>query len=141
MEMTLSFEQARDGLRKAVEARGADFVYPDEWRAGGSGFGYCVNFDAETLEPRCIIGYVLWLNGVVPDSEDDLGDPVDKLTRLGPEWPEDDYGPAPLKVDTKTFLMLYRAQNMQDDGKTWGDAVMAAEKTAEAYERNLTGND
>ncbi len=138
--LELTFEQARDGLRKAVETRGADFVYPDEWRVGASddfpGAGYCVNFGPDN-EPRCIVGFVLWLNGITPDTDDWRTAGVDRLSgRDG-----DDNIETMLFIDNKTYVMLAHAQGEQDKRRPWGDAVRRAEKTAEAHDRNQTGND
>lgn len=104
----------RRSLTKALEAavaeRGADFVYPDEWRNHGRVTGTCRNY-IEGVGPACIFG--------------------NAFTRLGVdvtgsrEWSaaryvlEDVCG----VNDERLVTAAEVAQRAQDDGLSWGDVL------------------
>ena len=109
--LVLTYDQALASLQKAVEDRGADFVYPAEWLSPA---GACLNFDPNTGEPRCIAGYVYHLNG----KEYEQGwtsSTVSSLSLAGK-----------LVADERTVTLLTYAQCAQDDHKTWGEALEIA---------------
>jgi hypothetical protein len=144
-QLTLTYQEALAGLKQAVEDRGDDFTYPDEWRVGaiteqnGRNYkGYCVNFRSDSEEPACIAGYVYALNGILPDSENWRDAGVDALAGRDGSYDLDE---APLKVDARTYILLEEAQRAQDEGLTWGASLRRAEHKVEAYDRSQTGND
>lgn len=92
-------------MEEAVASKGEDYVYE---QPGGE----CVYLDRECGQPSCLIGHVLVAAGVVipPTLE---GMSVHIVVRdLIPEW---SVGQLP--------RALGAAQELQDSGATWGDAL------------------
>lgn len=110
----LDIDQAKMLLKRAVEERGADFVYrtlPDVDAKP------CVYFDPETECPACLIGHVLSYKGL---SYADIGaynhgTGVAALREAGI-----------IRTDTDTAELLSIAQQKQDAGWAWGKAVQYA---------------
>jgi hypothetical protein len=104
----LRYDDAVEQLRKAVEVRGPDFVYPDEWR---SPYGTCLYFRADG-SPACIVGQVIsQLSDEVLLIESSV-----RVVALK----------AGIDMDADAEALLQRAQNWQDHGATWGDAIANA---------------
>jgi hypothetical protein len=107
-------------LEKAVEIKGADFVYTR--RRFGSPCLYVVD-DV----PSCIVGYALKLTGVATkriaalDKTSNANSPV-AARRLHAYLPD--------VVSHEAAIILDRAQVAQDAGETWGSALGAAEEKA-----------
>jgi hypothetical protein len=112
--LTLTFDQAKALLERAVEEKGKDFRYTqpkDEW-----GNAVCVYFDPDTKAPSCLVGHVLQYAGVtayeLESSLANFSTDVDDLYRHDI-----------LKADGETLMLLTIAQSEQDMGQTWGDSV------------------
>lgn len=137
--LTLTYEQALASLEQAIAERGEDFVYPQEWRTSVSeNFkGWCVNFNQDG-SPSCIAGYVYSLWSIEND-EVWREDSVDTLA--GRDGGEKDAATAPLQIDARTYVLLSSAQNAQDSGSTWKQALEIALRDVEAYDLNQIAND
>jgi hypothetical protein len=106
--MFLRYDDAVEHLRKAVEVRGADWVYPDEWRTP---YETCQYFLADG-SPACIVGQVIsQLSDEAPVSNTSL-----KIVA----------SLAGIEVDADAEALLQRAQNWQDHGATWGESIANA---------------
>ena len=122
--MTLAEGMA--GLRAAVEERGWDYAYPEEWRAPGSeGDGGC-RYVVDG-KPACLIAAALARLGVPVEVLRDQGDRGDRDDDC------EDGGEGPrsarqlleaIGVDMPPLLLeaWQAAQNAQDAGRTWGQA-------------------
>lgn len=114
---SLTFDQAKALLERAVEEKGKDFRYTqpkDEW-----GHGVCVYFDPDTKAPSCLVGHVLSYVGVTADIVES------SLTNFSTDV-DDLYEKGVLKADGETLMLLTLAQSEQDEGNTWGDALEEA---------------
>ncbi len=110
--LTLTYDQALDGLRAAVADRGEDFVYSaayDTEHEGG-----CQNF-TNGGQPACIAGYVYSLHGIRGEGPW----PSASVDFLRDRW-------GVLYVDDRTERLLAVAQQEQDCGRTWGTALELA---------------
>jgi hypothetical protein len=115
--ITLSYEDALQGLKDAVAKKGPDFQY----KKPGDFNTQCMNFLGG--QPSCIAGHVYY--GVDPAWARDfelIYAPVETLVDGGE-----------LEVDAKTKVLLQIAQNKQDFGMRWGPAVELAQKVAERF--------
>ncbi len=104
-------EDALRGLRMAVQARGKDFVYPDNWRGGDGLCQYVLSDDT----PACIVGMAL----------DELGYDVAGMINCGISEALENLG---IDYTRTAHRVLSNAQNIQDYGGTWGHALEAAER-------------
>lgn len=124
LEMTnLNYQQALDLLNRAVEEKGADYVYPEEekrnWKniPGGAVCSYYVsNGEAR---PSCIIGHVIEYLGlrdqflpIQGQYEGKSG--VSALNALG------------VRITRRADVLLDTVQSEQDSGHPWGEAVEQA---------------
>jgi len=91
------------GIVNAVNARGADWVYPDEWRRDGKGTS-CKNL-REDGSAACIIGFIAVDQGL-PTIEDS------EAACDAENW----------GVSGSVGSAMDAAQSAQDGGKTWGYA-------------------
>ena len=91
------------GIVNAVNERGADWVYPDEWRRAGEGTN-CKNLHYDGTA-ACSIGFIAVDQGL-PTFEDN-----NAASDAGNWVVSDSVGSA-----------REAAQSAQDDGKTWGYA-------------------
>lgn len=108
--MRITYEDVVLGFKRAVEAKGEDYVYD-----GVS--GACSYFEPVDQTPSCLVGHVLADLGYT--AEDLVGYNYSNVTDLVRE--------RVLEVDrNETLVMLRRAQNLQDTGSTWGVAVERA---------------
>ncbi|MCW2496365.1 hypothetical protein [Jatrophihabitans sp.] len=117
-ETLLDVAAVRALLVRAVEEKGADYVYvnPDGAIAAGGNVS-CFNYDPETFEPSCIVGHVLHYMGV------DL-----RTVGRHDTAQHSCYG----RVEGSARAALYAAQFVQDDGGTWGEALVAFDAAVSA---------
>lgn len=108
---TLTLEQARELLHRAVAEKGADYVYTSRKNPQ---FAQCVY--VENGQPSCIIGHVV----------NYLGVPLDAIKEgVGPDQVLSDAG---ITAESTTAKLLHHAQLQQDQGIPWGQAVAIAER-------------
>ena len=113
----LTVEDVLEGLEKAVEKRGEDFVYPSEWMTGfeGSCQYFLPNGDA-----ACIIGEVFAGHGIklsdLSDRENITGVSSGFFSRFF--------------ADEDAQIIACEAQGAQDAQSTWGKSLTAARKFA-----------
>ena len=111
MTITITAAEARELLTRAVEEKGADYVYPRVDNPDG-----CLYFESNA--PSCIVGHVLAYKGMEP-FEDDAEYNASTVHSLRHRML--------FEVDNdRTFEALRTAQTRQDSGSTWGDALRAA---------------
>lgn len=111
--MKFTDEQVHEAIKAVVEERGADFIYPDEWKYTND----CLYVRPDGDGPACIVGAVLHHLGV-PLSllSANEGRPAYALVHyLG--------GVSPRAGDALAW-----AQGVQDTGKTWGEALASFEE-------------
>lgn len=119
--LELSYTDALRYLEKAVAEKGEDYQYAD-FRGGLT--TSCVYFRGD--QPSCIVGHVLYYNGMTRnelnrDIRDFNRSSVQTLSNQGF-----------IAVDNDTRHLLQRAQNLQDNGVPWGQAVEGAHRKASA---------
>lgn len=122
-EPRFTTEQAMDALRKAVELKGADYVYPDSEKNSGNSDGTCMY--SHKGQPSCIVGHVI--NILDPEVFAGL---VLKEGMYGPQGVQelDDEGYIPADFWSEdTSLVMSAAQGIQDNRLPWGDALAEAE--------------
>lgn len=119
-------EQVLLVLDFVVAERGEDYVYPDEWRDGGTRLGTCLYVTPDGTGPACIVGAVVARLGV-------------SLARLSRSE-----GQSARSVMEQVFglpdrspqsAVLQGAQVVQDGGGTWGDARDKARERADQIAR------
>lgn len=131
MTIELTRESVSAALDKAIQERGETWTYPNganigdrgleprEWLLDQHGIqGGCRYFGANGVEPRCIVGYVLAEHGWTRDTlRNAIGVSVEGtgIRDLGEN----------LTNDTELLRALERAQDAQDNGDQWRDAVDA----------------
>jgi hypothetical protein len=110
--MVVDFPKAKIQLRRIVDAKGEDYVYPRQEA--------CVYFEKDG-SPSCIIGHELAKHGITRDDllvEDiDYNDEnsVEQLVEAGF-----------IKTDPATREFLLEVQAFQDAGAPWGVALSEA---------------
>jgi len=112
--MTIELEQARKLLKQAMETQGPDFVYNPK------GLGECLyeqrqNSEGPQAITGCLIGVALDLSGETRHH----GFRGNVMT-LRSRYPD--------MMSADAVLYFYSAQLTQDNGSTWGEAYLAAEK-------------
>ena len=118
-----NFEETLELLESVVAENGTDFVYPDEWK---DSIGTCLYVKPDGSGPACIVGNVLHRAGV----------PLDELSQM--EGQAADTVSGRYGFDSEASMLLWRAQDEQDAGNTWGDALEFA-KTQAAVDRENDG--
>lgn len=106
-------KQALDALWQPVQQRGRDYLAPGARTSGYAGPSSCKYWDTEKNEPSCLVGNALAILGVDRETlirEDETGESflVSELSRMFSEAIRRTYN---------------RAQDCQDNGATWGDAL------------------
>lgn len=140
-------EQAIELLNRAVEEKGADYVYPRGGLGENSGDDKVCAYERNGA-PSCIVGHVFSYLGVPVETlavlDQQSLSAVTDLTRSVPTWIDDEEvhgvpkGEVPLSVlagiqiDPDALGILRRAQADQDGGIPWGKAVQYA--IAEPYD-------
>lgn len=125
--MILDGARAISNLRAVVFEAGPDYVYK-RVEAYGLG-GACVNF--HNGQPSCIVGQVFGLLGLTAEKAEELGVAgttialisCELLNRSDFEW---SFTPAAVGV-------LMTAQDYQDSGSSWGQALQAAKRRYAEY--------
>jgi hypothetical protein len=117
-KMILDADGAIRALRTVVFEKGADYVYP------GTSGDKCFNF--VDGEPSCIVGSVLALLGLTFEQADRLG-----VSGSSSAWDttrelnlDDDFE---WTITEQAKQIFGEAQTVQDNRKTWGEALAAAE--------------
>lgn len=111
----LTVENVTAALDRAIEKRGADYVYPERELA--------TCYYVIDGEPSCLVGEVLVDLGVPIEK---LGEPMVNTSRFGVLVIAGDYlstagwDPTLLRVPLNVRRGLSRAQSEQDMGATWG---------------------
>lgn len=125
MSKTLDAVKALDLLHEVADGR-EDFVYDTEGK-GGAG---CSNF--KNGEPSCIVGHVLAKMGLTFDLAKELKIDGSRgiLSAAGVLNRESGFG---WNIDPEAIKVLSRAQALQDNGNSWGDAVLGAEVLFATY--------
>jgi hypothetical protein len=117
----LDLEQADALIQRAVNERGADFVYPNKWRANGEPSSACLyQVPGEPGKPACIIGMIANYLGVL-DRMPEFEPGVDALEKAG------------VKVDEEAAFFLQTVQTSQDTRNPWGDALQIGREEVEGY--------
>jgi hypothetical protein len=129
-QVSLSLDETKDLLSRAVKERGADYTYK---MLTIDGSALCAYFDPETKAPSCIVGQVLAYKGV---TFEDLW-AADKNVYASAGTLVDT---EVIKADSETRALLEIVQSEQDAGMPWGRAVEEALATysdaAQAYEED-----
>lgn len=110
MQLTETDKKVIRGLHRAVAARGADFVYPDEWKYDPSIVGItgsCVNLLLDGT-PACIVGWMAVDQGLQVSAHGGVG------TQLAAyHW----------NVSPRVELLLAHTQASQDQEVPWGASL------------------
>lgn len=106
--MFLTYDQAVIELQNAVRTRGERYVYPEEWRGTDR---LCKYVYGDAQIPACIVGQVF----------SQLGLSVKLLDGRSPE-PRTAGVYVDLEMDDDAASLLWFAQQIQDQGFTWGEA-------------------
>lgn len=123
--MIIELDQARDLLRQAVETQGRDFVYnpgrhgecryePVDAQAAG------ISPDAPQARTGCLIGVALTLAGISILAQH-MNTSIAFAETTGQAT-----GAEALSSGTRTYF--YVAQEVQDNGGSWGEAYDEAEQ-------------
>lgn len=126
----MTVEQAMDAIRDAVDERGYDFKYSDMFGSGMFGDSRCRN--VVDGRPACLVGLALWRFGEKNGLPEKfmLSYPVGTSIRLAERLKEDGI----LNIGKKAQLLLRIAQDVQDECKSWGDALTEAYRVYRAME-------
>lgn len=111
----ITLDEMRTAIKRAVEERGEDYIYPEEWKKSSPdilyGEDYQCQYRNEDGSPSCIIGLaVSYINPNIILKEFTCAHLALR------DMAEDDAG-----------LYATIAQAGQDQGNTWGEAYKAAE--------------
>lgn len=116
----ITFEDTKAGLKALVDEQGSDYVYPK--RSYGFSSGEVCRYVHEG-KPDCIVGQFLAARGVPLEylKEADTaysggGEPGDELLHSLARKEV-------INIDVKSISVLFEVQHLQDNGRTWGDAV------------------
>lgn len=118
---TLTVDRTLQLLREAVAEKGPDFVYKDLSGTPADSFAECRYVHGD--EPGCLVGNVLFRHGIpLVRMQDFEGEGAGRVVR---ELVDTYESPAP--------SVLVAAQETQDSGGTWGEALDNAERAARQY--------
>lgn len=128
MSIHVTYQQILDGLQKAVDDRGPDYIYQNPNRDGSCSY-------VHDTQPGCIVGYVLA----------DLGVPLHKLEMFDYSASTEGNPHRPATISTvviadlakekvltfdspeeqkKISRKLRAVQQQQDRSRTWGEAIL-----------------
>ena len=112
-KVTYTYEDVLAELREIIRGR-EDYVYenPDF-------LGSCVNFDREG-NPSCLVGHWLAMHGVTATF---FRDNMIPSTATVSDLFCGNAHVMPIQVDEPARILLIMAQERQDSGSTWGNAV------------------
>lgn len=136
---TIDAEEAFDLLQQVVAEKGEDYVYhaPTE----GSQSGTCLYVNPTDVTHRCIIGEVLVGRLGVPtdvflDECPFLGErPFNGTGIVSLNAKPSFYKASGIKFTPEAASILNEAQQVQDTGRSWGEALKAARYRFEAHKR------
>ncbi len=111
---TINKKKALKLLEAQIAKKGADYIDPKVES------GDCMYFK-KNGKPSCIIGHVFSDLGIKPEDTDGLGAAIE----LGSEWGTEIDGFSFTQAAVEVFE---KAQNIQDDGLSWGTALESARK-------------
>ena len=141
--ISLTVDNVMDALRQARDQRGADFRFSDKFGAGMGCF-YHATADDEQAEdegddpttPACHVGLALHIIDPALD-EFTRAQNAEKIARLfgldytSPLIPDEGvtvpFGDLTITITNVALRALMAAQDVQDDGGTWGEGYDAAE--------------
>lgn len=110
-------DRALQLLREVVQGR-EDFVY--EAPPDGSDRPRCVYADGDC--PSCVVGHAMSWAGATPEQVRQMDEAKDGgIDLLKVPW---------LDLNDEARAVFFAAQQLQDNGKTWGAALAAAEAVA-----------
>jgi hypothetical protein len=125
MSKTITYTEALEHMRKAVEVKGPDHVYREQLQHD-DGRTICVYFNPDAT-PSCLVGHVLAGVGVTLDDLDGFIDRDGYRVSLNTDQAVNDLVEHGfIQVDPKTEQLLATAQTAQDHGAPWGDALKRA---------------
>lgn len=129
-KLVLGSDQAVALLRKVVYGR-EEYVYerfPASANLGSDDAGYCLNFDLDG-NPSCVVGHVLVEMGLSFEQAEVLGIATNRavctVVPILNEYPEFGWS-----FSQEAENVLTAAQQAQDDGRPWGEALEEAERVA-----------
>lgn len=117
MAIEITFDEAKSLIQRAIDEKGADYVYPEAWSIN------CRYFNGDG-SPSCIVGHVLHYAGV--DGNDWYG--TDNNESNVHNLAEDGV----LALADATRILLGVAQARQDHGATWDEAMDEALREVDA---------
>ena len=115
MTITLTFDEAKQLVDRAIEEKGEGYVY-EQVDVPAYTLETCAYFHPETGQPSCIVGHVLAYKGVTAEQAA-AGDWNTGVTARGLKQNYD-----VLDADRSTLMFLDAVQESQDHGDTWGKA-------------------
>lgn len=118
--MFLDEAQAINLLEKAVGEKGADYVYPRMMTVGDITVATQCDYFRED-QPSCLVGHVLSYLGYDNADEAEGHSASYAMEKLGIEF------------DDAAAFILEQAQDAQDSGTPWGEAVENARNEYENY--------
>lgn len=128
--VSLTLREAIDLTKRAIRAKGWDYVYPS-WEEQN-----CLNFE-EDGSPSCVVGHVLSYRGVT----------LQGLKLKDAEWNctynyYNQSGITSMRgevvdVDDETEVFLNALQMSQDSGFTWGNAYITALRELYSYRNGM----
>lgn len=107
----ITYDEALGLLREAVEIRGEDYKYYDD-------FSSCQYFTEDTKEPMCIVGQAVALSDKYRE----------ELIELLYDYNETEFVPDEIEEIKEYFteealILFHTTQSFQDRGDPWGQAV------------------
>ena len=121
MAMSLNVENYRSEMHKAVHQKGSDFVYKKPVQNGTVGVCvYVENRGTPEETPSCIHGHVLTALGYEIHEDREHKSIMHVLLEMG-------------VTDEGLLVAAGASQAVQDEGKTWGQALDTFNKTVDAY--------
>lgn len=119
----LTFDEAVSLIQRAIDEKGADYVYGKDER---SMRGKCQYFNGD--KPSCIVGYVLFYKGVTRDDLSFWANENRSAKSLCADVPPmyRDEETQMIKTDEQTAEFLNWVQDYQDNGVSWGEAFAYA---------------
>lgn len=119
--VAITIDNVIELLEQAVNERGEHYIDP---QADSGSCTYATYSPSGELVPGCIVGMVLSKAGYEVGMLELWDSEVSGLTPL--DTPEEIKAKTSVEVDSKALFALRTAQERQDTGKSWGDAMRAA---------------
>jgi hypothetical protein len=121
----ITVEQAREGLRKALEEKGEDYVYPHALTGEN-----CVYAEPDG-SPSCLVGHAIYyidreaFNALAAEEAEHWDEEMDGLPITSVRS---------IDIDKSALRALAEAQDIQDTKGTWGAAFKGFEVTSASIE-------